>query len=522
MSNNFFIILHQDASYVSHMLSDGTSGLSRTLDLVQTLDIPIHKTFIIAVGDIAAPITSPMMSDTIPIIAIENNTAALIETLYTYSIKDSMTNDTLDEDRSTRGICITWADNMLQSPTLYTSVYDLHTTYKSHYAFAEGFPLGCSPEFFSYDGMIMLYDILQTQKSDIFTHPITRESIFLSLEIRINDFDIEALLSEHDMRALRLSFTADTRRNFLISKQVIEDGITEPQDIYAHYLKRPERFRGVPSYIYAQITSHTLPSLYTPDTLNKDFFDEPSVNIVSVDRWKSMLSKMQTFSPEATICLGARGEVGFHPQVNTILQSSTEHFSKVYVETTGRLWDAHKNALWWNETWVKNITWIVYVDAYETSTYEHIHQHPMKEVIDFINFLYQYVDKDTIYVQSTRMQENESELEQFMKHWTAEGVHPIIQKYNDYCGTLENRKEIDISPIKRHACYHLSRDLVVLLDGRVLMCSQACSSEYVLGDMNTQTIEEIWNKNDVYFKEHINKKYENICRSCDEYYTVNE
>lgn len=507
MINNYVVVATSQSQYITHMLHDGSSCLSRILDIPKTLDFPITNRHIIAIDGFDTKILSHDAD--YHLVQIENNVRAFMETIIDIA--------TIDEQATT---CITWIDNMLPYPPLYDEIFNLHTKYNAHYSFAEGYPRGISPEFLSYTAAVMFKTIIAQENSAVLSQEVTRESIFSVAELKLNDFDIEALLSKVDMRDLRLSFTADTRRNFTIAKQIIEDGVEDPNDIDAHYKNKPHRFRGVPSYIYVQVSSKDDWCLYKPEHINKNFYNEMD-NFIDPKQWEIYLKKLQEFSPEAILCIGYNGEPAYHNNIGEILALSTQYFDKVYIETHGRAWHEHQQASWWKEDWMHQIIWIISLDAFSESTYELIHRKNQKDVLEFINFLYQYVDKKNIYVQSVRMTENEDELEAFMEYWNKEEVNPIIQKYNHYCGVLTQRKVIDISPIKRNACYHLARDIVMLLDGRVALCSQVMSTDGIIGDLSTEALETIWSANDEVFSHQLQDNYKDICRSCDEYYTVN-
>lgn len=69
---------------------------------------------------------------------------------------------------------------------------------------------------------------------------------------------------------------------------------------------------------------------------------------------------------------------------------------------------------------------------------------------------------------------------------------PLIQKYDHLCGTLPDRRPADISPLKRHPCWHLKRDLSICTDGTVPLCKEDVSRLVVLGNAFTMPLETIW------------------------------
>ena len=127
-----------------------------------------------------------------------------------------------------------------------------------------------------------------------------------------------------------------------------------------------------------------------------------------------------------------------------------------------------------------------------------------------------------VYVQAVRMKANEEQLDGFYRYWKQQpDVQPIVQKYDAFCGALPERKVTDLSPINRFPCWHLKRDLTVLIDGSVPMCREDLKQQHLLGNIFEEDIAEVWERGVDYYRKHIDEEYPDLCRSCDEYYTYN-
>ena len=127
----------------------------------------------------------------------------------------------------------------------------------------------------------------------------------------------------------------------------------------------------------------------------------------------------------------------------------------------------------------------------------------------------------TGYIQCVRMRENEDVLEAFYRHWKERTSNIIIQKYDSFSLFLPENSVTDISPLKRNCCWHLKRELTILLDGTVPLCREDLNKSIVMGNMFSDPIEDIWNRGKEVFALHQRKEYPKICENCDEYYTYN-
>ena len=94
-----------------------------------------------------------------------------------------------------------------------------------------------------------------------------------------------------------------------------------------------------------------------------------------------------------------------------------------------------------------------------------------EKVLEFIEFLGK-ISPDNLYVQTTRMIENEDYLESLYQEWKEKPGQLIIKKYDHFCSCLPPRKVTELAPWVRNPCWHLKRDMTVLLDGTVLTCQE--------------------------------------------------
>jgi len=408
-----------------------------------------------------------------------------------------------------------YADCPFLDSRITDDMYKDHTKYFSEYTFADGYPYGITPEIIKTDILPNLIKLLGDSKEKI-----TRSFFFDIIKKDINAFDIETVIAPQDLRLLRISLSADSRRNFLLTERIAEKGGTNAAAISKIVQAHGDILRTLPAYISIQIVEGCMQlCTYCPYSLSLEGKtgkkDEMSLEMIS-----TVINKVKMFSDDAVIDLSLWGEPALHSRIDEVIALiSAVPGLKVVIETSG---------IGWKEGIFKKIkdktdkspTWIVSLDAVEESTYQAIRGTGFKEAIANTEKLLKLFNSN-VYVQAVRMKENEEELEKFYRYWKKKLDNIIIQKYDNFCATLPDRKVTDLSPLKRFPCWHLKRDLYVLMDGSVPFCREDISRNHILGNIINEPLEDIWERGGKYYEQHLSKNYPEMCLKCDEYYTYN-
>jgi spiro-SPASM protein len=175
------------------------------------------------------------------------------------------------------------------------------------------------------------------------------------------------------------------------------------------------------------------------------------------------------------------------------------------------------------------LSWIVSLDTYDPQRYAELRGAGFAEAEDCAKKLLSLFPDDC-YVQAVRVRGSEDDTEKFYRYWKSNSPknekNIIIQKYDDFCGSLEKKQASDISPVIRQSCWHIMRDMPVLLNGDVPLCRENLSvlkggGKDVLGNVFTDSLENIWRNGEKYYREQCVKNYSGLCADCDEYYTYN-
>jgi len=425
-----------------------------------------------------------------------------------------------------------FADCPFLDPALAGAIADRHLRYSAEYSYADGWPCGLAPEILSPGTAGILTKILTDDE------PVERDMLFSVIQKDINAFDIETEISSVDLRCHRISFCADSKRNLLLLNNFISinNKIPSASDIERIIEKQPEILRTLPNFYPVQVFGGCpqkcsicpYPSV-TDVQGRKDFID--------IGHFTELLEKIAAFSGDAVIDLSLWGELSLHPQKMELIEAVvSRNCLALIIETSGLGWttteierclelsinyEKRKNPL-------APLSWIISLDTADSQYYKELRGSGFTEAVDFAKKLLSLFPKDC-YVQAVRLKGSEDDTEKFYRYWKDAAPSErniIIQKYDDFCGAMEKKQASDISPIIRQPCWHIMRDMPVLIDGTVPLCREDLivlndEKKIILGNVFTDSLESIWQNGMSYYTEHCKKNYQKLCAECDEYYTYN-
>jgi len=152
--------------------------------------------------------------------------------------------------------------------------------------------------------------------------------------------------------------------------------------------------------------------------------------------------------------------------------------------------------------------WIIYsgldqiyfsVDAFTENIYKKVRNgvdyHKVKDGILLLlkEIKTKKLDKPEVIVQFIITEDNAGEEEDFKKFWLSRGATVKIRRRLGWGGEWEN-KELNIPQAQRDMpCPWLVRQMIILWDGRVAQCDADYEGLYCQGNINEQTIYEVWN-----------------------------
>jgi spiro-SPASM protein len=420
-----------------------------------------------------------------------------------------------------------FADCPLMDARLAARMHANHRKYFADYTFADGYPYGLAPEILRAETAERLQAL--SEKGAVpgrgagtpSVNPAARRgTLFDLIKTDINSFDLETELAPRDQRLLRVSLTADSERNFLLLKRLMEMGARDAASVTALLEERPWILRTLPAFFPIQIVERCPQACgYCPypktagDILAKKGF-------MPVESFGGIVDAISGFCGDAVLDVSLWGEPGLHPFILDIVKTALDKPGmELVIETSGVGWDQSLFRRIKEEA-KRAPTWILSLDASSEEVYKGMRGEGFAESRRTAELLLELFG-DSVHVQAVRMKENEDDLETFYRTWREKTPGVIVQKYDDFCGFLPQRKVTDLSPLRRFPCWHVMRDCPILLDGTVPMCREDLGKSRVLGNVLKEGFEPVWWKGEEIHRRHIEGRYPEICASCDEWYTYN-
>lgn len=447
-------------------------------------------------------------------------------------------------------VYVAWADCPLLDPVLAGALAERHIQYGAEYTYADGWPYGFAPEILAPSTAGILYKLLGDADG-----PVERDTLFGVIQKDINAFDIETEISPVDLRHYRLCMAADSKRNLLILSRFMEAGFRSAQDAETFIREKPELLRTLPAFFSIQVSGGCPQACsLCPWPVYGSAGEMPGTgvmrrkDVMPKAAFEKLLCTIAGFAGDGVIDLSLWGEISLHPEKMELIRMVLANPSlSLIIETSGIGWKNEElealagaaSAAAPRKNREAPLSWIVSLDAHDPGRYKEIRGPGYSEARSCAKTLLSLFPRDA-YVQAVRVRGFEDDIEQFYRSWKGEelprevidagrkdGSHIIIQKYDDFAGVLPKLQAADLSPVKRRPCWHIQRDINILLDGSVPCCREDLGAlkgkgdKPLWGNVFTEDMELIWQRGAAVYREHCAADYRGICTGCDEHYTFN-
>ena len=410
-------------------------------------------------------------------------------------------------------ILIIRADTPFLNQELTQKMLENHEQYYADYSFSDGFPEG-------YTGEIISTRTLSSLLSLASPSSLTSTALFPIIQKDINHFAVETEIARDDMKILKLSLLANNKRNYFLLKQ-LEPHIRKGCKIEDILQENPYLTQTLPRYYRLQITEDCPQKCsYCPYPLilEKRGTSHKSLSLEDLEIW---LNKITHFSDDAIINLSPWGEPSLHTNIIKVIEKILSYPKlSLVIETSGIGWESEQIASLIAQEYSKRIDWIISLDSLDEALYNRLREKNYQEANNFAHFMSEN-NKEHTYVQAVRMSTSMHDTENFYNYWQSKGANIIIQKYNSFAQLLEERQPVSLAPLKRMPCRILQREITISLEGNALLCSTDIEQKYIFGNINHDSLEDIWKKHQEVYRAHTKQEYPEICQKCDEFYVFN-
>lgn len=206
-----------------------------------------------------------------------------------------------------------------------------------------------------------------------------------------------------------------------------------------------------------------------------------------------------------------------------IAYAKSKGLTDVVLNSNGNLLD-HKAAKGLIESGLDAL--YIGIDAFKPETYVKVrvgghYEKTVNNVVNLIELKKQMNSGNPkVFVQFVEMDINTNEKEDFIKFWAAKGAIVKIRPKVSWAGMI-NAPNLILGNEERWPCYWAMQTMSITDTGKVVTCAVDLDAKYVAGDVNEESLREIWNGGLKKIRQlHISKKFEDlpkICRDCKDW-----
>lgn len=222
------------------------------------------------------------------------------------------------------------------------------------------------------------------------------------------------------------------------------------------------------------------------------------VGYMTMDLFKKIVDEASQYKKLKMLNLHKDGESLLHPQLAEMIRYAKEKgISRViHLNTNGTLLTA-KKAEEILESGIDDIT--VSLDALSKETYKKIKRSGgfetlEKRIIGFFKLREREgFKKPFVRVKIMEFKDTAGEIESFVKKWAPIADEVQVSGIHNWSGAIDGLEVTDETSARRYPCILMWYMLAINWDGQVSICSVDWNNTTVVGDVNVNTLHEIWN-----------------------------
>lgn len=132
------------------------------------------------------------------------------------------------------------------------------------------------------------------------------------------------------------------------------------------------------------------------------------------------------------------------------------------------------------------------INAATKETYDKVVRGPdFNKVEKNVKELFKKSKLKQLFASMVIVEANQHEVKLFKKKW---GKHAIFGEFKNWGGEIHDKLEKKNTDYHRVPCYSLLNAITILWDGRVVPCCLDYDGQQILGDVNKNTLQEIWHQ----------------------------
>jgi len=166
------------------------------------------------------------------------------------------------------------------------------------------------------------------------------------------------------------------------------------------------------------------------------------------------------------------------------------------------------------------------LDAFRPGTYEKVriggnYQKTVQNILRLIRFKKETNSKKPeVIVQFVEMDVNENEKDDFIQFWNQQGATVKIRPKVSWAGLID-APNLVLDHEERWPCYWAMRTMSITDTGKVVTCAVDLDAKFIAGDINHQSLKEVWNGKLKELRQcHISKRFHALpdnCRNCKDW-----
>lgn len=285
------------------------------------------------------------------------------------------------------------------------------------------------------------------------------------------------------------------------------------------YLRRETRLKGYPCELVIEVSNRcNLHCAICPrDRMSRAIGD------MDFSLFRKIIDEIKNKTEMVDLCFA--GESLLHPEIFEMIKYSKDNGIKTFLQTnvtslnkdvSHKLINSGLDLL------------VLSIDSAREDTYKLIRGGDFKQVIENAENFLKIKNQDGRRLPYTIAQMistiyNRDEVKDFMHIWKSKGADSVRIKYfNDRAGSVDRSfAGVHSERHKGFPCVRVWRGLAIFWDGRVVPCCFDFSGKYIVGDVKSESVAEIWNsaKMQELRKIHLSGIIDSIklCRNCSGY-----